>query len=1111
VPKGTLAALRKQVAESKSWVAARQVAKLLIDKKLLAPDAAQRLLAGSASKVPQSTAASQAKGQRPKTALKESPPAPAVGSGLTSLLDDELAPLPGFAPSTAGPLDALLNDPTLAAAIAEASPLDIPAAPKKKAFFKSVAGPIRTGGRQRARRLLWTRLGVAAAAFLLVVAVTIWTLTRPGPGELLEPADAQYESGSYAEAIVKYDVYLAYFPNLSTSGRARVRRGLAQLRLNYSATADGSDATGVASDILPAICAEPEFDDEAGAVLATLLPPVAERLALRARKQPSPALIAEAEQALTLAKSYIPVADIPRQRLGRVEASLALTRHRIAGDDELKAAITTIERAVAEKDFSAAYRARTKLTNAYPDLSSRDELVAAVLHIASAAQAAVASVAKRQPAQKATPAGPLTTILLSRRTFHSEALGVQGHVIPVAAGGVVYGLKASDGSVLWRKFVGLGDADPHDGDIPTVVSPQPGSDLILAAASQREIQRVEAATGRIVWRSPIEDRLCAEPVVADGQVFAATRQGHVMTIDAATGDTAEFVQLPQSLAVRPAVDPRHKLLFQLADQDNLFVLTLPTGRCRQVFSLGHQPGAVAAPPVVFGDCLLIAVNDTESDSSLRVLKIDAEGTQSPPAVLRLAQTIRLKGRVDVAPSVAGERLLVATDAGQLVLLEAAPAGGKETLREVARCHHTDGDRLIRFPLLGSDACFLGDNGLSCLEVRTVKKQLVTTWSDASQGAVCQRPVAIGQTVFCVRHLKDMPGVAVAAVTADKAEPHWQTCLAAPLATEPIVDPSGGRIAAVTVLGDVFQLDASALGNGAVADHPATPPADLRQPVTAVIHFSGDRLVLACASGSDQVVAFDPANPEKQCRAWRLPGAPGCSPISFGAALLAPSDLGQVYLLEPDLGNALSEPFQPRLQPGTLLPWQLPVTVGEQDIVISDGRSKLYRLRLVDKPRLHLEADAERDLASPLASPLAATTKVVCAVNADRKLDVFQLPDLTSAGQHDLAGRAAWGPRRVGDRVMLATDSGQLCCFDESGQPLWQVALPYGPLAGAPLLVGDHYILAAAGGVVWRAAAASGKELAKVDTGQPLATGPVLLGERILLGGHDGSLHQLTPP
>jgi outer membrane protein assembly factor BamB len=180
-------------------------------------------------------------------------------------------------------------------------------------------------------------------------------------------------------------------------------------------------------------------------------------------------------------------------------------------------------------------------------------------------------------------------------------------------------------------------------------------------------------------------------------------------------------------------------------------------------------------------------------------------------------------------------------------------------------------------------------------------------------------------------------------------------------------------------------------------------------------------------------------------------------------------------------------------------------------VISDGRRKLYRLRVAERPAPHLAASAEVELSEPILSPLATVGEMVCGVDAAGKFDVFQISDLARTRQTALAGRCAWGPRQVGNRAMLATDSGQLYCFDAAGKLLWQAALADGPLAGAPLAAGDHVILAAATGVVWSVDGRSGKPLARISTGQPLATGPVLMGDRLLLGGHDGSLHQLTPP
>ena len=576
------------------------------------------------------------------------------------------------------------------------------------------------------------------------------------------------------------------------------------------------------------------------------------------------------------------------------------------------------------------------------------------------------------------------------------------------------------------------------------------------------------------------------------------------------------MQLPQALGVAPAVDPSRKLVFQAADCDNLFVLAMPDGRCRQVFPLGHGLGSIVVPPVVFGDYLLVLVNDTASDSSLRVLEIGSAEPQSSDPPLRLVQTISLKGHVDVGPSTAGERVLLATDNGGVHLFERSATDAKLPFREMARTQLAGGAGLVRFPLLQAGACFVGDVQLASFAIDPAKNQVSPVWRDTCKGAICQTPVAIGQTVFSVRHAGDPPGVVVSALSADKGEPYWQTCLAAPLAGEPAVSPDGRTVTAITALGGMFALPMPAAAGLTTVDQPATAsrpspdqPAFCR-PVTGVVRC-GERLALTGGSESDQVLAFDPADPQKPLACWTLPASLACSPIAFAGGLLAPLCVGQVYLLDPLSGNGLCAPFQPRLRAGALPSWGGPAAVSDKEVVISDGRNKLYRLQLADKPARRLDVAAEVELAEPIVSPLATTGKSVCGVDAAGKLDFFQLPGLARSQQHVLAGRCAWGPCSIGNRVLLATEAGQCYCFDESGQSVWQAALPYGRLAGTPLAVKDHFLAAAASGVVWRLEAASGKELGKVDVGRPLATGPVLVGDRLLIGGHDGSLYQISPP
>jgi hypothetical protein len=201
-----------------------------------------------------------------------------------------------------------------------------------------------------------------------------------------------------------------------------------------------------------------------------------------------------------------------------------------------------------------------------------------------------------------------------------------------------------------------------------------------------------------------------------------------------------------------------------------------------------------------------------------------------------------------------------------------------------------------------------------------------------------------------------------------------------------------------------------------------------------------------------------------------------------------------------------------LESGREVRWRQPAVVGDGEIVIADNRNMLYRVGVKDKPEPHLDTLAEPvSLSDSIVSPVAALEKVVYAVDGAQTLLALELPNLTRGGPQPLTGQCVWGPRKVGNHVLLATDDDRIYCLDGQQRLVWDVDLPYGPLAGPPLPSGDDYILAAASGVIWRVRAATGEETAKSETGCPLGTGPVLLDDRLLVSGHDGTLYLVDQP
>ncbi len=99
---------------------------------------------------------------------------------------------------------------------------------------------------------------------------------------------------------------------------------------------------------------------------------------------------------------------------------------------------------------------------------------------------------------------------------------------------------------------------------------------------------------------------------------------------------------------------------------------------------------------------------------------------------------------------------------------------------------------------------------------------------------------------------------------------------------------------------------------------------------------------------------------------------------------------------------------------------------------------------------------------------------------------------------------------MGDRVLLTTEDQVLYSIDAEGK-VRTGNLPHGPLAGTPIAADGHLLFASTNGVIWKVDPASGEETGSLDTKLPLQTGPVLFGERLLVGGRDGSLYQVDKP
>jgi outer membrane protein assembly factor BamB len=248
---------------------------------------------------------------------------------------------------------------------------------------------------------------------------------------------------------------------------------------------------------------------------------------------------------------------------------------------------------------------------------------------------------------------------------------------------------------------------------------------------------------------------------------------------------------------------------------------------------------------------------------------------------------------------------------------------------------------------------------------------------------------------------------------------------------------------------------------------------------------------------------DPKNHAVRLSPW--PDAVASAPAALGEGVIVIDRAGQVLLVNVETGQPLAAPFVPRIAPGAES-WRNPAVVaGKLEAVVSDGRSRIYRLGVQDQPAPYLTALAEEPLTTPLVSDLAVSGEFVFAADEAGKLTAFQLADLKVVKNWPLGATAIWGPMAVGRNVLVATDR-ELFCFDSKPDLVWKKPLPAGSPIGRALAQGDEFVLASPTGIVWRIDRQSGEVKAKIDLGQPLASGPVAFDKHLVVAGTDGSLH-----
>ena len=948
--------------------------------------------------------------------------------------------------------------------------------------------------------------GGGGLVVLILAGVIIgYLLSREDADAILDEASGYYDGGSWTQAISQYERFLenhTTHPEIST---ATVKLGLAKIWKSSANTSQFSQALETAQQVLDSIEDEQEFEI-AKRDLASLLPNIAKGLAEQAEQASEPEqivrFVAESKAALSLCNNtkFLPTSYRDDILLNGILETLDRVERQQQQRKSLAEALVGMQTAIDDGATQQAYEIHRQLIKEHPGLLKDESLATKVREVSAAEQAEVQFVAETQAADTSPRESNLIAemALAHHRGPAAEAQGI----VTVRVGAAMYALDATSGKLLWRKYVGRGP------DLPVVQTPS--GDLLVVHTQTNELLRLDPQAGQLVWRQRFAGPVTT-PVLAGERILVAEKSGKLHVLDARSGERSGYVRFGQKLPVPPSVNQRKGAIYLLGEHSSLFTLSLQDFSCQGVYFVGHQTGSISTPPAVVLDKLAVAENSGRATSRLHLLSTGSGG------IVETSETVRrLEGLVHTSLLVAGRRLVAMTSSGEVAVYEVGTSQGSDALTKIATREAESGPPVARFGLLAGGHVWSAGNQLNKLAILATGNRLPVKDIDLDYvGDTFDYPLQIsGKTLFHLRHPDQHAGSVVAAMDTETGAALWETQLGVPLSGAASVNAKGPTISAVTASGAAYQIDRQAMRDRVQGNAQRLRNSKTISALSVSVDLGGGRVALG-TPGNKTLVHFNPESGGRSLSTISLPSPLACGPIAWDDYFVAPTEVGQVYLYDSNSGAKFGTPFQPVLKANNRFDWQSPAVFGSGEasrLVLTDGTSKLYLLKRTATPEPSLEKEHEAPITgSALNTQLAVAGDSVFAGNQRRTLARYSLPALEAQDDIPLQGGVTWGPYSVGESILLATGAGELVCVDSQGAVLWSQPLQHGPPVGRPLAEGAEVLVSWKQDRIARLSLQDGSELALLEINQPVASGPIAFGKRVLLATADGTLIVVNRP
>ncbi|MBM3963481.1 MAG: hypothetical protein FJ308_00205 [Planctomycetes bacterium] len=1103
--------LHNQVEQSKVRVTPEAIARLLVDNGQLTRFQATKLITelnetiGAAGTDPSSTAL---RGGRPVEI-----PTPKKGDSVEDLLPPDEPEVVEVAEVVGGPVAEVVE-------VVEAESTEEPTSKKRKKKKSSFAeDPIsevkvaQAPKPKKANKSPWESFGIVGVGFIVLllliffVPLYIW-FARGSAKESFDMAEELFKNRDYERAIKQYETFASTFTTDENVSVAKVKASIARVRQDAEKNADPTIALKTAQEQLPKIVNEPGLAQMRVDVTDTLLR-IAEKFVVKAENMSGTEdrknLIGMMNQQMELIRDprYVGTQERTQneQRIKTIEEGQQRVIRDIQQSEDLAATLVNMQQAIDAQDVTKTYDLRKELIRKYPPLEP-DKKLRELMLAATNLQKGLVSKSATVPTVSNEPAATAnaSTALLTSRTGNPSDSN-SSDVACLRVKGSVVAIQVSNGEVLWRKYIGR-DWNSE----PQRIAQTSDSDPIVAVASRGTVSRLSAKDGSLLWKSKFPERIL-EPTVDGDDVFVCTVGGNIYCLDAISGQSRWAKKIPQPIDVGMGGATGKRKRYLPGNHSNLYVMSRGNGECEEVVYVGHNPGTIVVPPIWVLNQLILFENAGPDHCLMRVYTTNDEGLQ-----LTQAQApVRFKGHVVVEPQVEGRRLAVATNLGEIAILDVEVTNARDKVFKMVNLVSNEASPKVTWPLMSGTDLWLASSRLAYFQIQITGQKLNSMWLKDDLDEFTCRPTKIGETIVHSRIVRGTGGVRVAAVDPKTGNPYWETDIGTPVAS---ISPVENSMVAVTSQGATFSVESNAFGSSKPNLQIENMGRNQRSMMFAnSTQLEDGRSVLLNSSQGSQLLLVDPSRKAgwttKLVNLDLANSYPITAPIAVGNSLIVPLENSQLLMIDPESGKQIGTAFQPTIAAGERPVWLNPLLLSDkQSVVIADQKRNLYKLSTGKQLRMLNSQPLEKSLKGRLASLNDVIVGISPGASGD-VMDFYESGEFKKIASLTFEGRFAWGPfaaeTDAGTIGLALSDIEGLVAFNSEGKQLWSTPLQQVVLVGDPLTSGSDLILSSTTGELIRISSRDGKETARSSAGEPIAGTPRLGANGLIIPGDEGTI------